>query len=29
MLNLGYRGLGVVDLDPTAGVFSFVDATAN
>lgn len=29
MLNLGYRGLGVVDLDPTACVFSFVDATAN
>lgn len=28
MLNLGYRGLGVVDVDPADGVFSFVDANA-
>lgn len=26
MLNLGYRGLGVVDVDPAVGVFSFADA---
>jgi Icc-related predicted phosphoesterase len=26
MLNLGFRGLGVVDVDPAAGAFSFTDA---
>lgn len=25
MLNLGYRGLGIVDLDPSDGTFSFAD----
>lgn len=29
MLNLGYRGLGLVELDPPSGVFSFVDQNAN
>ncbi len=26
MLNLGFRGLGVLDIDPAAGTFSFTDA---
>jgi hypothetical protein len=25
MLNLGYRGLGIVDINPADGVFSFTD----
>ncbi|MFA9504911.1 metallophosphoesterase [Natrinema sp. H-ect1] len=29
MLNLGFRGIGLVDIDPTADVFSLVDANAD
>lgn len=29
MLNLGLRGIGVVDVDPAEGVFSFVDANTD
>ena len=29
MLNLGYRGLGIVDISPTTNEFSFVDLNTN
>lgn len=29
MLNLGFRGIGLLDVDPSAGVFSFVDANVD